>query len=156
MRWSLLDVTKALFVCCILGSCSTIEPGSQLSLAPVTYDENYFYCEVEPKVLTTKSCGSGNPAQGDTSGGCHANVTSFKLTTVMPVTCNGLVPTGAISADSQNNYQSAQSEMSLDIENIPLLAWPTQKISSHPRQVFAPDSAEAKIIQDWATKYATH
>ena len=69
---------------------------------------------------------------------------------------NGLVPTGAVSALRKATTRSARAEMSLDIENIPLLAWPTQRISSHPRQVFAPDSAEAKIIQDWATEYATH
>ena len=56
--WSLLDVTKALFVCCTLcftfGSCSTIEPGSQILLALVTYGENYFYARSKPKVLAAK------------------------------------------------------------------------------------------------------
>jgi len=131
---------------------------SALVLAPVTFDEDFFYCKIEPKVLLAKSCGSGDPAQGD-SGGCHQRVTQFVLQDVTtPVDCpnDGIVPRGAISAASVQNYQKASEQMSLDIENAPLLAWPTKKIASHPRQIFLPDSTEADYIREWATKYASH
>jgi hypothetical protein len=84
-------------------------------------------------------------------------VTQFVLQDVTtPVACNGIMPSGAISPASVQNYQKASEQMSLDVDNAPLLAWPTKKITSHPRQIFLPDSAEADLIRQWATKYASH
>jgi hypothetical protein len=123
----------------------------------VTFDEGFFYCQVEPNVLVAKSCGQGDPGQGDGQGGCHAQVTHFRLDTsaMTSVACNGNVPSGTISQTSRSNYEAAQGEMSRDVDNAPLLAWPTKRISSHPRQVFAPTSAEADIIREWASKYSS-
>jgi hypothetical protein len=142
-----------------LGSaCSTVEPGTEFSIAAVTYDENYFYCVVEPKVLMAKSCGSGDPSRGESAGSCHATVTHFILnvSSTTPVPCNGLTPTGAIPPSSQANYQAAQGEMTLDYLNAPLIAWPTQKYPSHPRQIFTSSDPEYDIIKKWATQYASH
>ena len=141
----------------LASACSTIEPGTEFSIAAVTYDENYFYCVIEPKVLMAKSCGTGDQSLGDTSG-CHATVTHFRLnvSNTTPVPCNGLTPTGAVPISSQANYQAAQGEMTLDYPNAPLIAWPTQKFQGHPRQIFKPDSDEYNLIKDWATKYASH
>jgi hypothetical protein len=139
------------------GACSTIDPGAGLALAPVTFDEGYFYCQIEPNVLQAKSCGSGDPAQGDAANGCHSRVTQFVLRPVMtPVACNGNVPSGPPPFESVQNYQTSTEQMSLDAENAPLLAWPTKKIPSHPRQVFAPESPEADLIRTWATRYSSH
>jgi hypothetical protein len=153
----LIALVATLVLVAGLSACSTVEPGSEFAIAAVTYDENYFYCVVEPKVLMAKSCGSGDPSQGDATGGCHSSVTQFRLSpTAKPVACNGLTPTDAVPMASQANYQAAQGEMTLDYVNAPLIAWPTQKFSGHPRQIFKPDSNEYNIIKDWATKYASH
>jgi hypothetical protein len=134
-----------------------VDPGSTLVLAPVVFDEGYFYCQIEPNVLMAKSCGSGDSARGDAAGGCHQNVTQFVLQAVAsPVACNGNTPQGAVSSADTQNYQKSSEQMSLDVENAALLAWPTQKFASHPRQIFAPDSPEADLIRQWATKYASH
>jgi hypothetical protein len=156
MTW-LCRATLALVLAGCAAACSTVEPGSQFAIAAVTYDDNYFYCVVEPKVLMAKSCGSGDQSQGDASGGCHESVTHFRLNpTAKAVMCNGLTPIEAVPIASQANYQAAQGEMTLDYANAPLIAWPTQKFSGHPRQIFKPDSDEYNIIKDWATKYASH
>jgi hypothetical protein len=153
----LIRATLALVVIGSGSACSTVEPGNEFAIAAVTYDENYFYCVVEPKVLMAKSCGTGDQSQGDATGGCHSSVTSFRLNpTATAVMCNGLTPTEAVPLASQANYQAAQGEMTLDYVNAPLIAWPTQKFSGHPRQIFKPDSDEYNIIKDWATKYASH
>jgi hypothetical protein len=140
-----------------IGACSTIEPGSEFAIASVIYDANYFYCKVEPEVLMAKSCGSGDASKGDTSG-CHASVTHFRLnvSATRPVMCNGLTPTENVPPSSQGNYEAAQGEMTLDYPNAPLIAWPTQKFSGHPRQIFTSTDPEYDIIKDWATKYASH
>jgi hypothetical protein len=155
MMSSCLLGLAALAVSCAAAGCSTVEPGSQLAIAPIAFDENYFYCKVEP-VLMAKSCGAGDPALGDT-GSCHASVTHFRLDTsaTTPVPCDNLTPTAAVPISSQTNYQAAQGEMTLDPDTAPLFTHPTQK-TSHPRQIFTPDSTEAGIIRDWATRYASH
>ena len=48
--------------------CSTVEPGGDPQIAQVVYDEDFFYCEVQPKVLVAQSCSSGDPSK-DASGG---------------------------------------------------------------------------------------
>lgn len=129
--------------------CSTIEPGSQLSIAEVTYDENFFYCQVEPSVLIGQSCAGGDALRGESTGGCHASVTSFTLRTTTAVPCDDLVPSGAIGSGSRDNYAAAQSEMAIDVSSAPLLTRPTQK-TAHPRVVFTDDSPEAAIVREWA------
>jgi len=146
-------VAWALAVVVLVG-CSTIEPGSQLSIASITYDENYFYCAVEPKVIIGQSCAAGDSARGESSAGCHASATPFTLRASTAVTCNGSVPTGAIGAASSDNFAAASSEMALEVSSAPFFMRPTQQ-TAHPRSIFAVDSAEAEIIRQWA-KTATH
>ena len=59
-------------------ACTTVDLGPDFQFADVVYDEGYFYCRVEP-VLVELRCGAGDPARGDASGGCHSNVTPFRL-----------------------------------------------------------------------------
>jgi hypothetical protein len=154
VRWAALGVAAGVLA---LAACSTVDPGSSLAIAPVTFDEGFFYCQIQPNVLEAKSCGSGDPSQGDAAGGCHTRVTQFIVQApVNPIACNGVVATDAPSAAAVQNYQKATEEMTLDIENAPLLAWPTKKIQAHPRQIFAPDSPEANLIREWASKYSSH
>jgi hypothetical protein len=158
MAWLPRPGAKLALVLLGLGSaCSTVEPGTQFAIAAVTYDANYFYCVIEPQVLMAKSCGAGDSSKGDTSG-CHATVTHFRLniSATQPVACNGLTPTDVVPPSSQQNYQAAQGEMTLDYANAPLIAWPTQKFSGHPRQIFKDSDPEYGLIKDWATKYASH
>jgi len=147
----------AVAACAAVAGCSTVDPGSSLALAPVVFDEGYFYCKIQPNVLEAKSCGAGDPSQGDAAGGCHSRVTQFILETpVPPIRCDGNMRLDPPSPAAVQNYQKATEEMTLDIENAPLLAWPTKKIPSHPRQIFAPESPEANYIREWATKYSSH
>ena len=134
--------------------CSTIEPGSDPQIAQVVYDENFFYCQVQPNVLVAQSCSSGDPMK-DPSGGCHASTTTFRVLALGPndmVTCdsNGK-PTGNIPQISQSNYSSAQAEMNPNPDTAPLFTHPTQK-TPHPRQIFDATSMEALIIRQWAQR----
>jgi hypothetical protein len=138
-------------------ACSTVEPGEDFDIADVVYDENFFYCRIENNVLFAKSCGPGDPAQGDSGGGCHFNVTSFRLSDYAPRvgdTCNGLIPTQAPPAAARNNYTVASRHMALDPDLAALLNRPTGK-TSHPRVIFDRASPEADLIREWATKFST-
>ena len=132
--------------------CSTVEPGGDPQIAQVVYDEDFFYCEVLPKVLVAQSCSSGDPSK-DMSGGCHVSATSFRVLPLQDsdmVACdaNGKV-TGNVSQIASSNYVAAQSEMNPNGDSAPLLLHPTQK-ATHPRQIFDASSVEAGIIRQWA------
>jgi hypothetical protein len=133
-------------------SCSTVEPGGDPKIAQVVYDDDFFYCQVQPNVIVPQSCATGDQAKGDI-GGCHASGTPFR---VLPLGPNDMVAcdangkhTGGISQVASSNYGAAQFEMNPDPESAPLLTHPTQK-TTHPRLIFDTSSMEADIIRQWA------
>jgi len=132
------------------GACGTVDPGADFQFASVVYDQNYFYCRVEP-VLFSQNCGPGDASE---SGGCHFNVTPFRLTQHDPIPCNGSVPTGRIPAEAQDNYAAASRQMSPDPDQADLLNRPLKK-ERHPRQIFDENSPEADVIRAWATQFTS-
>src|ERR1041385_5377723 len=62
---------------------TTVDPGADFAVADIVFDQNYFYCKVEP-VLFANGCGTGDPSKGDTQGSCHFSATSYRLTDYMP------------------------------------------------------------------------
>ena len=135
-------------------ACTTVEPGADFQIADVVFDENYYYCQVEP-VLFASSCGPGEGS--DPAGGCHFNVTSLQLSDYTPKvseSCNGNVPSAAPPAEAQGNYQSAQSQMRRDPDLAPLISRPVGR-AQHPRIIFSADSNEAKVLRDWAEKFSS-
>jgi hypothetical protein len=136
----------------LLGGCGTVSPGQDIQFAQITYDQNYFYCAVEP-MLVAQKCGPGG--SGDPQSGCHYNVTTFRLSQHDPVACMGSVPDGLqISAEAQSNYTAASREMNPDWTRAPLFLRPTKQ-AAHPRQIFDEKSDQAGIIRTWATKYTS-
>src|SRR5437773_6715573 len=78
----------ALALCCALG-CDTVDPGPNFVVPDERFDEDYFYCHVEPEVLFAKKCGSGEA--GD-NGNCHFNasaVSGMALRDHPAVDCGG-------------------------------------------------------------------
>jgi hypothetical protein len=144
------------FVLVVMGiwGCSTVEPGSDPQIAQVVYDEDFFYCQVQPNVLAAQSCSTGDPTK-DPSGGCHATATPFRVLALGPndmVTCDGNGKhTGTVPQIAQSNYSAAQAEMNPNAETAPLFTHPTQK-TQHPRQIFDTSSMEAEIIRQWAQR----
>jgi hypothetical protein len=134
----------------------TVDPGQDFSIADVVYDENYFYCVVEP-MLFSQACGPGDSSKGDGNGSCHFNVTSYRLADYNPLiadTCNGIIPTSLITPQAKANYGSSQAKMQLDPKLAPLLNRPTGK-AAHPRVIFTLQDPPADVIRQWATKFST-
>lgn len=166
----ILGVLWACAAAALSGGCgdngllpSTVDPGQDFSIADVVYDEDFFYCRVEPAIFGLK-CGSGDPAQGDPSGGCHFNVTSYRLTNYSPLlgdSCNGNHPTAGAGPEAQKNYETSQAKMSRDPQSAPLLIRPSGR-AAHPRVVVDPGSSDAQKAQlskqfvdavtEWANK----
>ena len=134
----------------------TVEPGQDFSIAEVVYDENYFYCVVEP-MLFEQRCGDGDPGQGDAPGSCHFSISSYRISNYDPLVgtnCTGIIPNGLIPPQARTNYGASQAKMQLDPELAPLLNRPAGK-AAHPRKIFELKSPPADVIRTWATKYST-
>ena len=127
--------------------CGTVDTGTFEGVRDLRLDENYYYCVVQPQVITAKRCSPGD--SGDPSGGCHSSKSSMILVDVpTPVACSGRRPTGVVTGAERANYQAAQLRVTRDAENAPLLARPTGKLA-HPRVIFLGGSPEADIIRKW-------
>lgn len=132
--------------------CGHVDPGEDFQVASVVYDQNYFYCTVEP-MLFAQRCGPGE-AGTDPPGTCHFTIQRFRLSDHEPVPCTGNVPDGAIPREAQSNFQAAARHMRPDADSAPLLLHPTKQ-NRHPRQIFAPDSSEADVLRSWAENFTS-
>jgi hypothetical protein len=137
---------------------TTVDPGPDYSIAELVWDEAFYYCQVEPRVITAYSCANGDMGQGDSAGGCHRAVTSFRLFDYAPKvseSCDGnVVGNVLIPEDARQNYQGANARMRRDPEIAPLLQRPLKRLA-HPRAIFNADSDAAAAIREWATRVTT-
>jgi hypothetical protein len=138
----------------VLAACGTVDPGQNFQFAEVVYDQNFFYCKVEP-MLMQEQCGAG---PSGSNSGCHFDIAGFHLLDHpdhQPVPCNGLVPEqDKVTNEAQSNYQAAELQMSPDPERAPLLNRPTQR-AAHPLKLFDANSPQADLIRQWATQYSS-
>ena len=132
----------------ILGSgCGTVDLGTYEGVRDLRLDEDYYYCVIQPRVLTAKKCSSGEP--GD-SGGCHSSNSSYRLADIAtPVNCASGKPTALPSAEERANYGASSLRVTRDPESSPLLSKPTGKSGSTHKLVFDSSAAEAGLIRTW-------
>jgi len=134
----------------------TLPIGENFQVAEVVYDENFFYCQVEP-MLFEQGCGAGDADRGESGQGCHFSRQGLRLTDYQPLaanSCQGGELVSGVSRAAEQNYQSAQLYMEIDPERAPLLIRPSSG-AAHPRVVFASDSAQADVIRQWATRFSS-
>jgi hypothetical protein len=163
--WTLASAALVAALTCV-ASCgeqglvpTTVDPGSDFVQEEVTFDDQFYYCRVEPMLFAAaQSCGSG-VAGMDPANGCHFSVTKFRLTDYTPKvadSCQGdaLGPTSVVPVAAQQNYTAAQARMKRDPNLAALLQRPLGR-AQHPRQIFAENSAEAEVIRQWATQFSS-
>lgn len=157
--WFVPIAIAALLACGEEGAFpTTVDPGPDFNVSQVLFDENFYYCRIEP-MLFSQGCGPGDPAQGDASNGCHNSVTSYRLINYSPLvgdSCEGNRPAPGtrIPESARQNYQLTQARMKRDPEAAPLLLRPTAQ-SAHPRKIFDENSAEADLIRQWANQFSS-
>jgi hypothetical protein len=138
--------------------CNTVAPGENFSVPEESFNEDFFFCHVEPELLFGRKCGSGDPAAGDRSGGCHFNpgaVSGMALIDHAPVDCGGgdrPLSRAALGAGSsaRGNLQAASLVMSRDYLTAPIYLRPTG--ANHPRAVFSKDDRVVDLIRTWAQR----
>lgn len=138
-------------------ACATVDPGPNFVVPDEQFDADFFFCRIEPEVLTARKCGPGDPAAGDAANGCHFNssaVSGMAIAPHPPIDCVDGRPAnrGQIGAGSaaQGNLQAASLVMSRDFATAPLLLRPTGQ--NHPRAIFLRGDPAEDIIRQWAQK----
>ena len=142
----------------LLGACTTIDPGPTLVVPNESFNEDYFFCQVEPVYLFGKGCGSGDPAAGDATNGCHFNaaaVSGMPLLQHDPIDCGGgdrPVNRAGLGAGSpaRANLQAATLEMSRDYLTAPIYVRPLG--ANHPRAVITADDPAVAVLREWAER----
>jgi hypothetical protein len=145
-----------LVVAAVAGGCGTVDPGPNFVIPNQTFNENFFYCQVEPQLIFGKKCGSGDPAD---KGNCHFNssaVSGMALLDHPPVDCGGgTAPVNAsltgLGSPARANYTSVSLEMSRDYLTAPLYVRPTSS-QAHPRVIFDTSDPVVDVIRQWAAK----
>ena len=132
----------------VVAACGTADLGTYEGVRDLKLDENYYFCVVQPKVITPRRCAAGDT--GDPAGGCHASKSSMILVQIdKPVACSAdNKPIGVPTPEERSNYSAAQLRATRDVEGSPLLTKPTGKVD-HPRTIFDTKSTEADIIRTW-------
>jgi hypothetical protein len=126
--------------------CNTVDLGDNVEAPDLDVDEDFFHCEIQPKVLTEYGCASG--AAGE-EGGCHSARSALRLLEVStPARCRDDRAIGAVPQESQTNLERIRSEIGSDAESSPFYRRPLG-LDSHPRQIFTEDSAPAALIRRW-------
>jgi len=139
----------------LAGGCATVDPGPQFVVPPENFNEDFFFCVVEPQFLVAKRCGAGDPGDGNR---CHFNpsaVSGMPLKDHPAVTCDAAghptdrsqVSTGSAA---RANFTAASLEMSRDALTAPILVRPEG--ANHPRAIFMKGDPVETVIKDWANK----
>jgi hypothetical protein len=138
-------------------ACTTVDPGPNFVVPDENFDADFFFCRIEPELLTSKKCGPGDPGAGDSANGCHFNssaVSGMAIASHAPIDCDGDHPRsrGQIGSGgaAQGNLQSVTLEMSRDVQTAPLYLRPTGH--KHPRQIFGADDPVVELLRQWAQK----
>jgi hypothetical protein len=137
---------------------TTVDPGADFVQEDVIFDDQFYYCRVEPMLFASQqSCGAGVSGK-DPANGCHFSVTKFRLTdyVIDPDRCDGdaLKQTALVPVAGKQNYVAAQARMKRDPNLAALLQRPIGK-QQHPRKIFAENSPEADVIRQWATQFSS-
>jgi len=151
-----------LVVAAVLGGCTTVDPGPNFVIPNQTFNENFFYCAVEPQLIFGKKCGSGDP--GD-KGACHFNssaVSGMALLDHPPVDCGGgTTPVDGtltgLGSPARANYTSVSLEMSRDYLTAAIYVRPsgltlTSSPTGHPRVIYETTDPVVDVIRQWAAK----
>jgi hypothetical protein len=129
------------------GVAGTVDLGDDFVAPDLQLDDAFFYCRIQPEVLTRHSCASGEAGE---ESSCHSAASALRLrATEDPPPCDGdgeLIdsPSEAYEANLEAIRFSVQS----DPLTSPLYLRPLNR-ASHPRMIFDSDDPAAELIVEW-------
>jgi len=129
----------------LLASCGTVETGDYDPGAGLRLDEDFFYCRIQPEVISAQGCATGG------GGNCHASFTSLRLDptaeTDAPPECDGNFLVGTPPASYMANFQQVMFTIQPDPLSSPFYRRPVA-LDPHD-EMFTEGSVEADLIIEW-------
>lgn len=142
-------VAWPVMVALALSACGTVDLGDNFVAPPVQLDEDFFYCEIQPNVLTAYSCAAGGSGE---SGMCHSARSAFRLLEVdEPVECEDGFALDPIPLEATNNLEAIRFTVQGSALSSPLYLRPINR-ASHPRRIFDENDPAAMLIVDWISQ----
>jgi hypothetical protein len=143
-RRALLPLSAAVL---LLGGCGTVDLGDNIVPPDLALDEDFFFCNIQPNVLTMYSCAGGEGGEG---GSCHTAQSALRLVdTTEPAPCDvdGNV-IGAVPLAYRSNLDAVRFTIQSDPLSSPFYRRPIG-LASHPRVIFEEGSPPAELIVEW-------
>lgn len=136
----------------LLTACGTVDLGDNYVAPPIQLDEDFFYCRIQPDVLTAHSCASGGNGE---AGMCHSARSALRLIAVEPADLPQCDADGnvvdPIPLDATANLEAIRFTVQGNALSSPLYLRPVNR-ASHPRQIFPEDDPAASAIISWISQ----
>ncbi|MEM6959114.1 MAG: hypothetical protein AAF411_21940 [Myxococcota bacterium] len=129
-------------------ACGTVELGDNFVAPDLTLDEDFFFCRIQPEVISGQSCASGGAGE---EGSCHSARSALRLDPLAESetpTCEGDTLIGLAPASYEANFDAIRFTVQSDPTSSPLYRRPLN-LDSHPRQIFDAASPEADLLAQW-------
>ena len=124
----------------------TVDLGDDFVAPELQLDSDFFYCRIQPEVLTKFSCAGG--ASGE-SGSCHDSRSALRLaTTGATATCDDGAAVGGVPREYEDNLEAIRFSVQSSALDSPLYLRPLGR-ASHPRTIFDEDDPAADLIVEW-------
>lgn len=135
----------------LMSACGTVDLGDNYVAPAIQLDEDFFYCRIQPEVLTAYGCATGNGSEG---GMCHNARSALRLADVsmgnLPQCDDEKHVLDPIPMEATDNLEALQFTVYSSAENSPLYLRPLG-IASHPRVIFPGGMLDpgAVLIREW-------
>jgi hypothetical protein len=127
----------------------TVDLGDNFEAPELVLDDDFFHCEVQPKVLTAYRCAPGEAGDG---GGCHASQSALRLIDVPEQPrCQAGRLIGTPASESEVNLERVRAAVGVDPDSSPLYRRPLA-LDSHPRVIFDARSEAAALLRTWLSE----
>lgn len=139
----------ALLGALVWAGCGTVEAGDNFVPPDLMLDEDFFYCRIQPEVITMHSCASGGSGE---AGQCHAARSALRLSAAAEMEsapCEDGRVVGPVPASFQDNLDRVRISVQSDPGSSLFYRRPLQLDGAHPRQIFPEDSPAAMLIAEW-------
>lgn len=133
-------------VACTPTVADTVDLGDNFDAPEIALDEDFFYCEIQPNVISKSRCAAGGSGDGD---GCHAQKSALRLIDVpSDPRCDEGRVVGSPPAEAEVNLERVRASVGADADASPLYRRPLG-LDSHPRVIFDARSPEAMLLRTW-------
>lgn len=124
----------------------TVDLGDDFVAPELQLDTDFFYCRIQPEVLTKFSCAGGAAGEG---GSCHDSRSALRLAaTEESVQCDDGAVVGTAPDAYQDNFEAIRFSVQSNALDSPLYLRPLGR-ASHPRIVFDENDPAADLIVEW-------